>query len=155
MKKILFVCLGNICRSPMAEALFRQRITETGQKDQFQVDSAGTSDWEEGNPPHPQTRLTLQNHNVSTANLISRPVTTDDFYKFDVIIGMDHKNVQDLEELRPKDSTAKIYLFMSVLPTHSNADVPDPWYTHKFEAAYQQIAAGIDEWVTFLTAHNE
>lgn len=151
MQKILFVCLGNICRSPMAEAIFRQKIIQAGLTHQFSVDSAGTSDWEEGNPPHPQAIATLQNHGVSTKQLISRPVTKTDFKNFDLIIGMDHKNMQDLQKLKPVNSRGKLRLFMSVSSKNPASDVPDPWYTHKFEAAYQQIAAGIDNWLDYLT----
>ncbi|WP_412988833.1 low molecular weight protein-tyrosine-phosphatase [Pediococcus siamensis] len=150
MQKILFVCLGNICRSPMAEAIFRQKIKQLQLQSRFQVDSAGTSDWEKGNPPHPQTLQTLARHQVPSSGLVSRPVTASDFHNFDWLIGMDHQNVADLMALAPTRSTAKVRLFMSVSATDSNQDVPDPWYTHKFEAAYQQIHKGVDDWLTYL-----
>ncbi|GAA2856239.1 low molecular weight protein-tyrosine-phosphatase [Pediococcus damnosus] len=155
MEKILFVCLGNICRSPMAEALFQQKINQANLTNQFSADSAGTSDWEEGNPPHAQTLAVLQKHHVDPKGLISRPVTTSDFQTFDWLIGMDHQNILDLKNLAPAASTAKIKLFMSVSSKKPNTDVPDPWYTHKFEAAYQQISAGVDDWIKFLTSQSK
>lgn len=149
MKKILFVCMGNICRSPMAEAVFRD-VLEKERKVNYQVDSAATSRWEVGNPPHRGTQKILSLHHISTKGMRARQVTTEDFYEADYIIGMDQENVYDLEAMAPEGTEDKIYLYLDRVPGHAGESIPDPWYTGNFDETYELIEKGLNEWLTFF-----
>ncbi|MBU5362011.1 low molecular weight phosphotyrosine protein phosphatase [Enterococcus raffinosus] len=149
MKKILFVCMGNICRSPMAEAIFRDAF-EKKQENNFDVDSAATSRWEVGNPPHRGTQKILAEHHISAKGMWARQVTTEDFYEADYIIGMDQENVSDLQAIAPKGTENKIYLYLDRVSGHVGEGIPDPWYTGDFEETYELIQKGLNEWLTFF-----
>lgn len=148
MKKVLFVCLGNICRSPMAEALFNKTFKE--KQLPLIADSAGTSGWEAGNPAHPGTQKILREHGVASTGLISRKITRQDFITADYIIGMDEQNVRDLKQIAPAGTKEKIYLYLSIVPKIKNKTIPDPWYTGDFEETYDLITQGIPEWLAFF-----
>lgn len=149
MKKILFVCMGNICRSPMAEAIFRDAF-EKKQENNFDVDSAATSRWEVGNPPHLGTQKILAEHHISAKGMRARQVTTEDFYEADYIIGMDQENVSDLQAMAPEGTENKIYLYLDRVSEHTGEGIPDPWYTGDFEETYELIQKGLNEWLTFF-----
>lgn len=127
-QRILFVCLGNICRSPSAEAVFNAMITKQGVKDEFEVDSAGISDWHQGEPADQrmQQHALKRNYNLTS---ISRPVTPKDFEHFDYIIAMDRSNLRDLRSKAPKpEYVKKIFLMTDFLKDSSFDEVPDPYY---------------------------
>lgn len=150
MTKVLFVCLGNICRSPMAEAIYKAEIAK--RKLDWQIDSAATSSWEVGHSVHPGTKKRLRQAGLSSEGLISRQITEADFAKFDWIIGMDQSNVETLQALAPADTTAKIRSYLSVVPGKETAEVPDPYYTGDFEETYQLLQEGIPFWLEVISS---
>lgn len=127
MTKLLFICLGNICRSPMAETVFRHLVEERGLEDRFEVDSAGLIDYHEGEMADNRMRRHASMHGYYITHR-SRPVETDDFRHFDYIIGMDRQNIRALETMQPADSRAQILDMASFLRVHKADSVPDPYY---------------------------
>lgn len=144
---VLFVCLGNICRSPMAEAMFKQLVADEGLSAKIKVDSAGTSNEEEGNGPHPGADKTMRAHGLSTAGLISRPITRHDFEWADYIICMDNMNKYNLQRIAPATDRSKIHLAYEVIPGQEEKEIPDPWYTHRFEDTYASLAETLPRWL--------
>lgn len=153
MKEVLFVCLGNICRSPMAEAMMRDLVKKNHLEDQITVDSAGTSDWEQGNPPHPGTEGVLAEHGISTDGLVARKITPEDFKQADYIITMDHQNLADLKKMAPTGTEDKIHLAYEVDPNHSTKEIKDPWYTHRFQTTYLELLDVLPKWLQKIQAN--
>jgi protein-tyrosine phosphatase len=141
MTSVLFVCLGNICRSPMAEAVFRHYVEKANLSDEIHIDSAGTGDWHVGEIPHRGTRSKLDEKGISYEGIRARQVVYEDLKKYDYIIGMDDDNIQALRSLAGK-SGANIYRFVDFVPSSGYSEVPDPWYTGNFDETYRLIDAG-------------
>ncbi|NDV82290.1 low molecular weight protein-tyrosine-phosphatase [Bacteroides sp. 51] len=128
MKKILFVCLGNICRSPMAEGVMRRLVEEAGLEKEFVIDSAGTSGYHQGDLPDSRMRAHASQRGYNLTHH-SRRVRTEDFYDFDLIIGMDDQNIADLQERAPSTEALRKIHRMTEYNTRIPADhVPDPYY---------------------------
>lgn len=144
--KLLFVCLGNICRSPMAEAIAWQRIKDL-QLENIEVDSAATSGWEVGNPPYHGTQKILKAHGIDASGLRSRKITKADIASADWVIAMDEMNVVDLKAIARLEDQEKIRLMMSVVPGKETVSIPDPYYTGDFQQTYQLINEAIDGWL--------
>ncbi len=136
--KIIFVCLGNICRSPMAEFVMKDLLVRQKKSDQFIIESRATSNWEHGNPVHQGTLKILRKYNITVDETKrSQQITVDDFVKADKIIAMDSSNLTDLSNLAPENMQQKITMLLE-------QSVPDPWYTNDFEQTYQLVKAGCE-----------
>lgn len=140
MKKILFVCLGNICRSPMAEIVFKKMVKEKGLESEFFIDSAATTSEEVGNGIHYGTVNKLREEGIEFENHRARQITKADYEKFDYIIGMEERNVVDILRIVGEDREQKIYRLLDF--TDKPRDIADPWYTHNFDKTYQDIVEG-------------
>ncbi|MGZ0041538.1 low molecular weight protein-tyrosine-phosphatase [Paenibacillus ottowii] len=143
MINVLFVCLGNICRSPMGEAILRHKVKERGLDAEIQVDSAGTGDWHIGNPPHEGTLKQLKLHGISEQGIQARQITERDFDAFDYIVCMDDSNERNMRKLTGGED-ADILKFMDLLPQEKLREVPDPYFTGNFEETYRLMDAGCD-----------
>lgn len=126
MKSILFVCLGNICRSPMAEGVFRHVAAGRGLN--VTVDSAGTGSWHVGNPPDDRAQRAAADRGIDISGLRARQVSSDDFDRFDLVIAMDDANVATLLRTAPGDAQNRIRLFLEFAPGLTVREVPDPYY---------------------------
>ncbi len=146
MIKVLFVCLGNICRSPMAEGLFKKKVKDLKLENKIYIESRATSSWEIGNPPHPGTKKILTANNIDTKGMKATKITQSDFESFDYIIGMDEENVRDLIKMNPKLGY-KVHLFLDVLENNVVKSIPDPYYSGNFEETYNHIMSAIDLWI--------
>lgn len=142
MIKILFVCHGNICRSPMAEFVLKDKVARAGCADQFEIASAATSAEEIGNPVHPGTRQKLRQAGISCAGKTARQMTRADYDHYDLIVGMDRYNLRNMRRICGGDPDGKLRF----LPDYAGLtrDVADPWYTGDFDATYRDVTAGCD-----------
>lgn len=140
MIKILFVCHGNICRSPMAEFVCKDMVEKNGKSSDFYISSAATSREEIGNPVYPPTRRILEKHGISCKGKFAVQVTKEDYQKYDYIVCMDKNNLRNIKYIIPEDKDNKISLLMDF--TGISRDVADPWYTGDFEATERDVIAG-------------
>lgn len=141
MIKILFVCHGNICRSPMAEYLLKYKLEKLNLIDKFEVASAATSREEIGNPIHYGTRKILNRFNIDYSSKRARQITKEDVSYYDYIIAMDHNNLSNLERMFGKNTKFQLL---------NVKDIADPWYTGDFELTYQEIDKGLDNLINRL-----
>ena len=140
MTRILFVCHGNICRSPMAEFVMKDLVRKAGLEAQFHIESAATSTEEIGNPVYPPARRKLAEHGIDCAGKTARQLANADYDAFDLLIGMDRANLRNMHRICGGDFAGKLHLLMDY--TGHPGDVADPWYTDDFETTWRDVLAG-------------
>ncbi len=141
--EVLLVCLGNICRSPMAEAVLRQRIEEATLSQRIVVDSVGIGDWHIGDPPHPGTQAVLRQHGIPFVGT-ARQITEDDLERAEYLIAMDQQNLRDLRRLLAPREHPRLHRLLEFAPSGSPLDVPDPYFEDNFEYVFELVSAGCD-----------
>ena len=141
MIKILFICHGNICRSPMGEFILKDLVEKAGLADRFHIESAATSTEEIGNPVYPPARRKLAQHGIDCAGKTARQLTAADYGRFDLLLGMDRANIRNMTRICGGDPQGKIHLLMEYAG-HPGREVADPWYTGDFDAAWDDVLAG-------------
>ena len=140
MIKILFVCHGNICRSPMAEYVMKDLVKKAGKERAFRIASAATSTEELGNPVYPPARRMLRQHGIDCAGKTARQISRADYDEYDLLIGMDQANLRNMRSLVGGDPSGKLRLLLDY--TDHPGSVADPWYTGDFEATWMDVLEG-------------
>ena len=140
MIKICFICLGNICRSPMAEFVFKNLVTKENLQNNFYITSKGTSNEEQGNHLHPQAALKLKKHNIPYNFHFASQIMANEYNDFDYFIVMDSSNYRNLQRIFQNDKNKKIFKLLDF--TDNSKDIADPWYTGNFDLTYKEIEKG-------------
>lgn len=140
-KRILFVCHGNICRSPMAEFIMKKLVADAGLSEMFEIASAATSTEEIGNPVYPPARRKLAEHGIACDGKTARQLTRRDYEYYDLLIGMDRYNIRNMERMCGGDPDDKIHMLMEYAG-NARQDVADPWYTGDFNATWRDCMNG-------------
>ena len=155
MIKILFICLGNICRSPMAEFVMKDIVKKRGLEDYFLISSAATSDYNEKYQCHiyPEVKEILKENKIPFTDRISRHMRIEDYEKYDYIIGMDEENIRDILDMIGTDSEQKVYRLLDF--TETPRDVIDPWYYGNFGKTYEDIKYGCEKLLEFILNSNQ
>ena len=153
--RVLMVCLGNICRSPTAEAVLRRKVHEAGLDDRVEVDSAGTADYHVDSPPDRRAVAHGERRGLAMKHLRGRQVGREDFDRFDVILAMDEENLADLTRIRPAGSRAKVALLMSYAPQADAREVPDPYYrgADGFERVLDLVESAADGFIASVLSN--
>ena len=146
MTRVLFVCLGNICRSPTAHGVFEAKVREQGLQDQIEVDSCGTGDWHIGHPPDRRAAAEAARRGFPLDHLRARQVRSQDFEQFDYILAMDQQNLADLRAMCPPYFTGHLGLFLPFAPDNPTDEVPDPYYggDEGFTRVFDMVEAASD-----------
>ena len=152
MIKVLFICHGNICRSPMAEFILKDIIKKRGLEDKFIISSSATSTEEIGNPVHPGTRKKLSSFNINTSGKKAVQITKSDYEKYDYIFLMDNNNIRNIKRIIDSDPDNKICRFLDI--TNNPRDIADPWYTGNFDETYNDILEGCTAFIEKLESEN-
>lgn len=147
---LLFVCLGNICRSPLAEAAFRAAAEAAGLD--VEIGSAGTSDWHVGGPPDRRAQAEALRHGIDISGFRARQVQPDDFRRFDHVVALDAKNLADLRAIRPADGTARLSLLLDHVPGMAGRSVADPYFGEDagFSETWREVSLGAEALVAAL-----
>lgn len=149
MIKILFICHGNICRSPMAEFLMKELVRQAGQAEAFCIASAATSAEELGNPVYPPVQRKLAEHGIDCTGKTARQLTRRDYEDWDLLIGMDEENMAGMRRLFGGDPEGKLHMLLEYAGLHRG--MADPWYTRDFDAAWQDVTVGCTALLTRLS----
>ncbi|MEE2780330.1 MAG: low molecular weight protein-tyrosine-phosphatase [Myxococcota bacterium] len=151
---VLFVCLGNICRSPLAEGLFREAVERRGLTDRFLIDSCGTSGWHVGEGPDPRSVEVARDHGVDISRQRSRQLAPGDYQRFQWLVAMDQSNEETMLSRAPGDSQARVVRFTSYVSGEAPRDVPDPYYGGDggFEVVYRLLERGCDALIDAVLA---
>jgi len=141
---VLFVCLGNICRSPLAEGALRAAAAHAGIE--VEVDSAGTGGWHAGDPPDRRAQAAARRHGTDISGLRARQVRPEDFRRFDFVFALDRQNLRDLEAIMPADATAELGLLMDLVPGREGSSVADPYYgeDRDFDVTWDDVRAAAE-----------
>ena len=157
MIKVLFVCLGNICRSPMAEFIFKDMVRTRGLGDQFYIASAATSTEEIwngiGNPVYPPAKRELAKHGISCEGKRAVQLQRSDYDKYDYLIGMEERNRRNMLRILGKDPEGKVSLLLDY--ADEPGDIADPWYTGNFDSTYRDVVRGCEGFLEYLRAKGE
>ncbi len=148
MIKIMFVCHGNICRSPMAEFIMKEIVKENGLEKEFYIESAATSREEIGNPVYPPAKKILAARGINCSQKRARQITLADYDKFDYIVLMDKNNIRNIKYIIPEDAEGKISMLMDY--TDTPRDVADPWYTGDFEKTERDVCEGCEKLLKYI-----
>ena len=148
MIKVMFVCHGNICRSPMAEFVLKDMVKKRGIEQEFFISSAATSAEEIGNGVHRGTREKLKQYGISTEGKYAVQLKKQDYQKYDYILAMDKQNVKNIQKIIERDSQNKVHLLLSY--AEKNRDIADPWYTGDFDKTYDDIVEGCNAFLNKL-----
>jgi protein-tyrosine phosphatase len=151
MIKVLFVCHGNICRSPMAEFVFKDLVKKKGIDDRFMIASAATSTEEIGNPVHPGTRKILSTYGISTEGKRAIQIKKADYQEYDYIIAMDQRNIINMGRIIGQDPMNKVRRLLDF--TSMSGDIADPWYTGDFDQTYQDVYRGCEALLKEICRH--
>lgn len=151
MVRILFVCHGNICRSPMAEFVMKDLVRKAGLEDAFYIESAATSTEEIGNDVYPPARRKLAEHDISCKGKTARQMTRRDYERYDLLVGMDSWNIRNMKVICGGDPDGKIRQLLDF--TNRPGDVADPWYTGDFEATWRDVSEGCQCLLMYCTTH--
>lgn len=155
MIRVLFVCLGNICRSPMAEAVFRDLVHKENLSAQITVDSAGTASWHQGKRPHHGTREKLDEKQISYEGMTARQIKQEDFETFDYIITMDEQNMQDVAHLKVNHDKVVVRKLMDFVQNPREENVPDPYYTGDFDYTYELVTEASEQLLSYIKNTHE
>ena len=153
MIKILFICHGNICRSPMAEFVMKDLVRKAGLEKQFHIESAATSEEELGHPVYPPARRKLAEHGIACQSRAARQMKRSDYAQYDLLIGMDQANLRNMRRICGGDAENKLHLLMDY--TARPGEVADPWYTGDFETTWQDVLEGCQGLLAYLRAQME